>query len=197
MRLMYEINNNDRFIKYDTEGQIETKIFSFYESSLSQITLDRGPIGYKAHIMRRGPNILDTDVLKLANIINSDYIKGEVPLNNRLEIIRNISTILWECDIIDNNNYEFEIVEAFFPGCGALYAIVHPYNTTNNILLFKGRRGEWVAGEYENYSGSRFLGYNPPRPMNNNIKLWTSNQSIDMDIFGIKPEVYPIYQEEN
>ena len=196
MRLIYEIDNEDRFIKYDTEGQIETKIFSFYKSSLSQITLDRGPIGYKAHIMRKGPNIWDPDVLKLANIINSDYIKGEVPLNNRLEIIRNISTILWECDIINGNHYDFEIIEAFFPGCGALYAIIQVSNK-NNILLFKGRRGEWVAGEYQNYSGSRFLGYKPPKPVNNDIKLWTSDQSIEMDIFGIKPETYPIYQENN
>lgn len=197
MRLTYDIHENDRFTKYDTEGQIETKIFSFYDSTLSQIILDRGPIGYKAHIMRKGPNAWDPDVLKLANIINSDAIKGEVSLNRRLEIIRNIPTLLWECDIINENNYEFEIIEAFFPGCGALYAIIHTYNTTNNVLLFKGRRGEWVAGEYENYSGSRFLGYKPPKPMNNNIKLWTSNLSYKMDIFGITPEIYPIYQEEN
>lgn len=194
MRLTYDIHENDRFTKYDTEGQIETKIFSFYDSTLSQIILDRGPIGYKAHIMRKGPNAWDPDVLKLANIINSDAIKGEVSLNRRLELIRNISTLLWECDMI---NYEYEIVEAFFPGCGALYAIIHQYRTTNNVLIFKGRRGEWIAGEYEDYSGSRFLGYKPPKPMNSNIKLWTSDQSIDMDIFGIKPEVYPIYQEEN
>lgn len=194
MRLTYDINEKDRFTKYDTEGQIETKIFSFYDSTLSQIILDRGPIGYKAHIMRKGPNAWDPDVLKLANIINSDAIKGEVSLNRRLELIRNISTLLWECDMI---NYEYEIVEAFFPGCGALYAIIHQYRTTNNVLIFKGRRGEWIAGEYEDYSGSRFLGYKPPKPMNSNIKLWTSDQSIDMDIFGIKPEVYPIYQEEN
>lgn len=37
MRLTYDINENDRFIKYDTDGQIETKIFNFYGSELSEV----------------------------------------------------------------------------------------------------------------------------------------------------------------
>lgn len=189
MRLKYTINKQQ--FEPITDTQIVSTKITYFNSTINRIYFENDIIiPYYAYLFKQGDNYGAPDIIELANSIG--YTRDEI-LNRRLDAINTLPNILESMDITNRH----EVKEVFFTAQGAMYAIIND-DRGNYTLIFKGKRGEWIAGEMDiNSSGSRQLGFKPPPPIGN-INVYTSDINSEFYIFNKVPDnIIKINQEDN
>lgn len=187
MRLKYA--TKDRTFEPITNIQISKDIITYFNSTISKVYFENDIIPYNAYLFKQGEYYGSPDIIEMTNSISCT--KDEI-LNSRLDIISTLPELLETMDI----TYEYEVKEVFFTPKGAMYAIINEFKG-NRTVIFKGKRGEWFAGEDINSSSSRQLGFKPPTLLEN-INVYTSDPTLEICIFNEIPDnIIKICQEDN